>query len=74
MQTQTAIAKAGSATELAEILGITLSAISQWGDNVPELRVYKLRELKPDWFLVNERRDGKDRRKGDRRTSTALEG
>ena len=50
MQTQTAINRAGSATALAEILNITLSAISQWGENVPELRVYKLRELKPDWF------------------------
>ena len=50
MQTKTAITLAGNATELAEILNITLSAISQWGENIPELRVYKLRELRPDWF------------------------
>ena len=50
MHTEHAIKLAGSATALAEILGITLSAISQWDTNVPELRVYKLRELKPDWF------------------------
>ena len=50
MKTDNAIKLAGSSTELAAILGITLSAISQWGESVPELRVYKLRELKPSWF------------------------
>lgn len=53
METKTAIDRAGSATALAEILGITLSAISQWGANVPELRVYKLRELRPEWFVAD---------------------
>lgn len=52
MHTEHAIKLAGSATALAEILGITLSAISQWGENIPELRVYQLRELKPDWFAL----------------------
>lgn len=72
MQTKTAITLAGSTTALAELLGISLSAISQWGENVPELRVYKLRELKPDWFLVTDRRGGQDRRKGERRVASAV--
>ena len=71
MQTKTAITLAGNATALAELLGITLSAISQWGENVPELRIYKLRELKPEWFLVTERRIQNDRRKAVRRASDA---
>ena len=50
MQTQTAIKLAGNATALAEILSISLSAISQWGDELPELRLYKLKEIKPEWF------------------------
>ena len=49
MKTKYAIKMAGSAAALAKLLGLTDSAISQWGETVPELRVYKLRELKPDW-------------------------
>lgn len=54
MLKKTAIEKAGSATALAGILDINLSAISQWKKNVPELRIYKLRELKPEWFVEPE--------------------
>lgn len=54
MLKKTAIEKAGSATALAGILDINLSAISQWDKYVPELRVYKLRELKPEWFIEPE--------------------
>lgn len=50
MKTQVAIAKAGSASELARILGITASAVSQWGEEVPRLREYELRDKHPDWF------------------------
>ena len=55
MKKKTAITKAGSATELAKILGLSLSAISQWKKTVPPLRVYRLRELKPEWFIVNDK-------------------
>ena len=53
MQTQTAIDKAGSATALAQILGITGSAITQWGDTIPPLRIYELKELRPKWFKAD---------------------
>ena len=37
----------GSVRKLAETLGITEQAVHQWGDDVPELRVYQIRELMP---------------------------
>jgi len=46
-----AITKAGGITELAKLLGISCPAISQWGENVPQQRVWQLRVLKPEWFL-----------------------
>lgn len=50
MKTEKAISLAGSATALAKILGLTPGAISQWSEDVPQLRVYQLKELKPEWF------------------------
>ena len=34
-----------SVRELAQSLGITSAAIYQWGDTVPALRVYQIREI-----------------------------
>ena len=50
MKTQTAIELAGSAAALADLLGITPSAVSQWGDELPEGRVWQLRVIRPNWF------------------------
>ena len=50
METKTAIELAGTAAELAELLGITQSAISQWGEKLPDARVWQLKVLKPAWF------------------------
>ena len=50
METKKAVEHAGSATALAELLGITISAVSQWGECVPETRVWQLKVLKPAWF------------------------
>lgn len=50
MKTQQAIELAGTAAALAKILGITQSAITQWGENVPKARIWQLRVLKPAWF------------------------
>lgn len=49
MKTQQAIELAGSSSALAKLLQITPSAISQWGENVPESRVWQLRVLRPEW-------------------------
>lgn len=50
MKTEQAITLAGGTKPLAEILGITSSAISQWGKEMPESRVWQLRVLRPAWF------------------------
>lgn len=50
MKTQHAIRQAGAPKALADLLGITPSAISQWGDDVPQAREWQLRLLKPEWF------------------------
>lgn len=40
-----AIALFGSAKGLAEALGITEGAVSQWGDEMPELRRYQVEAI-----------------------------
>jgi hypothetical protein len=39
-----------NASELARVLGIKPQAIYQWGEKIPELRAYQLRERRPDLF------------------------
>jgi hypothetical protein len=50
MKTEQAIKNAGNAKALADLLGITPSAISQWDEDVPETRIWQLRVLRPGWF------------------------
>jgi len=50
MTKQELIKKATSRKALAELLGISLSAISQW-INVPQARLWQLKDLRPEWFL-----------------------
>jgi hypothetical protein len=50
MEKSTAIRLAGSQTKLAAILGISQAAIAQWGDDVPMMRIYQLKSLRPQWF------------------------
>jgi tRNA U34 5-methylaminomethyl-2-thiouridine-forming methyltransferase MnmC len=50
MTKQQAIDKAGSVLNLAVLLGITREAIYQWGEMVPQARVWQLKALHPDWF------------------------
>lgn len=42
--------RAGGVKALADLLGIHRQAIYQWGDDVPQLQVFRLRELRPDLF------------------------
>jgi hypothetical protein len=51
MKTSSAIQLAGGVSALAEILNITHSAVSQWGDDIPRLREYELRDKRPEWFV-----------------------
>jgi DNA-binding transcriptional regulator YdaS (Cro superfamily) len=36
----------GSRRALAESLGISVQAVAQWGDAVPKLREYQIKEIK----------------------------
>ena len=54
MEKTKAIRLAGSQTKLAEILGISQAAIAQWGNDVPLMRIYQLKSLKPKWFKKQE--------------------
>lgn len=56
MRTTDAINRAGSASALADLLGITGGAVSQWGELVPQARVWQLQLLKPEWFEKTSRR------------------
>jgi DNA-binding transcriptional regulator YdaS (Cro superfamily) len=49
MDKQTAITLAGSQSGLAKILGITRAAVNHW-KTIPALRIYQLKELRPEWF------------------------
>lgn len=50
MKTDDAIKKAGSRSNLAKLLGVSKSAVSQWGDELPEGRKWQLKATKPTWF------------------------
>ena len=47
-----AIALAGTSMALA-MLGIQRQAVSQWGDEIPEARLWQLKVLRPEWFKKN---------------------
>jgi predicted transcriptional regulator len=50
MNKQAAITKAGGVKHLAALLGVTPSAVSQWGKELPQARMWQLRLAKPSWF------------------------
>lgn len=35
----------GSEAKLAQALGLSRSAVNQWGDEVPQLRAYQIRDI-----------------------------
>lgn len=45
MKTKDVIAHFGSQQEVAKVLRIHKSAVSQWGDKVPRLRAYQLERI-----------------------------
>jgi DNA-binding XRE family transcriptional regulator len=51
MNKKRAVELAGSQAALARLLGVTKQAVNQWPEGrMPELQVYRLRDLKPRWF------------------------
>lgn len=49
MKKEFAIKKAGTASNLAKILGVTRQSVNSWGDFLPESRVWQLKVIRPDW-------------------------
>lgn len=45
MKTRDVIEKYGTQAKIAEVLGISAAAVAQWGEDVPLLRQYQLREI-----------------------------
>lgn len=45
MKTKDAISHFGNKLKLAKALNVSKSAISQWGDDVPELRAFQIERL-----------------------------
>jgi DNA-binding transcriptional regulator YdaS (Cro superfamily) len=50
MDKEQAIKLAGSAVALSKLLGISRAAVSQWGADLPQARVWQLMALRPKWF------------------------
>lgn len=53
MKTSDAVAFFKTKSNLAKQLGITHSSISQWGEDVPELRAYQIERLTHGALKVN---------------------
>lgn len=45
METNVAIHHFGNASNLAQALGVSKAAISQWGQKVPQLRAYQIERI-----------------------------
>ena len=52
IKTADAVKFFGSKSKLAQALGIRPQSINDWGEIMPELRAYKLREMFPREFTV----------------------
>jgi hypothetical protein len=52
MTKQQLVQLAGSQSELAKILGISRVAVCLW-KAVPELRLRQLKDLRPQWFVID---------------------
>jgi hypothetical protein len=50
MDKSEAIKRAGSGAELARLLGIKRQAVDNWPNQIPPMRVYQLKVLRPQWF------------------------
>jgi hypothetical protein len=63
MLKEQAIKLAGSQAKLANLLGITRGAVWLWGEDVPIMRIYQLKVLKPQWFKDEKQSESKSLRR-----------
>lgn len=52
MEKKQALELAGGPAALSRILDVTPGAVSQWGERIPDRRVWQLKVLRPEWFLA----------------------
>lgn len=52
MKTSDVIAHFGTQERVAEALGISQAAVSQWGETVPKLRAFELEQITNGWLRV----------------------
>jgi len=57
VKTKFAISIFKNISGLASALGISVQAIYQWGDEVPKLRQYEIRELRPEAFRTSSKKE-----------------
>lgn len=50
MKTETAMALAGGRKQLADILGVTSLTTYRWKPDLPRMREFQLKALRPAWF------------------------
>ena len=50
LTTKEAVRLAGGKIALAKLLKVSRQAVQKWGTDVPELRVFQLKEMRPKWF------------------------
>jgi|GEM_PF-1952317 len=53
MDKQYFVNKAGTPAKLAKLLGVTRQAVNNW-QQIPKLRIFQIRVLRPEWFEVLE--------------------
>lgn len=49
------IRRMGSEYAVAKLFNCSRQAVNRWANRIPALRLYQLRELKPEWFRKNAR-------------------
>ena len=50
MKKEDAIKRMGSQSALAKLLNIKQAAVAQWGDTLPQQRIWQLMLIRPEWF------------------------
>ena len=56
MKTRDVLRVFGSYAEIARALGISRQAVQSWGDDVPPLRSYQLREIMDEHVVIESKR------------------
>jgi len=50
IKTESLVKALGSRAEIARFYGCVRQSVNDWGENIPELREYQLKERRPDIY------------------------